>query len=71
MEHLAVPESGSHPGFFSSTHAFNEIRMGVEPADFAARLLRGFKRRIKPLLARMVQAKQAACYLTGDERVAH
>lgn len=38
MEHLAVPELGSHPGFFSSTHAFNEIRASVEPADFAARV---------------------------------
>ncbi|WP_295968297.1 hypothetical protein [uncultured Bartonella sp.] len=38
MAHLELPESGSHPGFFSSTHAFNEIRMDVEPADFAARV---------------------------------
>ncbi|WP_422531916.1 hypothetical protein [Bartonella apihabitans] len=43
---------------------------------YATRLLnrsilpRGFKRRIKPPLARMVQAKQAACYLTGDESAA-
>ncbi|MBI0025381.1 hypothetical protein H3S85_02780 [Bartonella sp. M0187] len=38
MAHLELPELGSLPGFFSSTHAFNEIRMGVEPADFAARV---------------------------------
>ncbi|WP_279100823.1 hypothetical protein [Bartonella apis] len=34
-------------------------------------LPRGFNRRIKPPLAKMVQAKQAACYLTGNESAAH
>ncbi|WP_075868992.1 hypothetical protein [Bartonella apis] len=38
MAHLELPELGSRPRCFTSTHAFNEIRVSVEPADFAARV---------------------------------